>query len=91
MRLYGCGDMGIDTFMCSDIDVINTEIYECTSGAIYFTWTDGINFKDCNIHDVPSPALEFTGCTNITWNDQKLAGDELRYDVKADASLIVVK
>ena len=90
MRLYGCGDMGIDTFMCSDIDVINTEIYECTSGAIYFTWTDGINFKDCNIHDVPSPALEFTGCTNITWNDQKLEGDELTYDVKADASLIVV-
>ena len=90
MRLYGCGDMGIDTFLTNDIDVINTEIYECTSGAVYFVWTNGINFQDCNIHDVPSPALEFSGCTNITWNGQKLEGDEIRYDVKDDSSLTPV-
>ena len=89
MRLYGCGDMGIDTFMCSDIDVIGTEIYECTSGACDFYETSGINLKDCNIHDVPSPALRFTGCEKITWNGQKLEGKELRYDVKADNTLVV--
>ena len=89
MRLYGCGDMGIDTFMCSDIDVIGTEIYECTSGACDFYETSGINLKDCNIHDVPSPALRFTGCEKITWNGQKLEGKELRYDVKADSTLVV--
>ena len=88
MRLYGCGDMGIDTFMCSDIDVINTEIYECTSGAIYFSCTNGINFKDCNIHDVPTPALWFSECKNITWNGGKLTGEELRYNVKADGTLV---
>ena len=91
MRLYGCGDMGIDAFETDGIDVINTEIYECTSGAIYFSWTNGINFQDCNIHDVPSPALVFDGCKNITWNGQKLEGDELSYDVESDASLTPVK
>ncbi|MBR2820535.1 MAG: right-handed parallel beta-helix repeat-containing protein [Clostridiales bacterium] len=91
MRLYGCGDMGIDTFMSSNIDVIDTEIYECTSGAVDCLMTKGINFTDCNIHDVPSPALSFSGCTNITWNDQKLAGDELRYDVQADGTLIPIR
>ena len=90
MRLYGCGDMGIDTFMCNGIDVINTEIYECTSGAVYFCDTKGINFKDCNIHDVPSPALWFTECKNITWNGKKIEGNDLRYDIKPDGSFVDV-
>ena len=88
MRLYGCGDMGIDTFMCSNIDVVNTEIYECTSGAICFLNTKGINFIDCNIHDVPSPALRFIDCNDIKWNDEELKGNELTFDVQADGTLI---
>ena len=91
MRLYGCGDMGIDTFESNDIDVIETEIYECTSGACDFRDTTGINLKDCNIHDVPSPALAFTNCSNMTWNGQKLEGIYLRYDVKADRTLVTWK
>lgn len=88
MRLYGCGDMGIDTFMCSNIDVVNTEIYECTSGAICFVNTKGINFIDCNIHDVPSPALRFSDCNDIKWNDEELKGNELTFDVQSDGTLI---
>ena len=91
MRLFGCGVMGIDSFMCFGIDVINTEIYECTSGAVYFNLSDGINLQDCNIHDVPTPALTFANCKNMTWNGQELAGDELRYDVEADGTLITVE
>ena len=91
MRLYGCGDMGIDTFMCTDIDVIGTEIYECTSGGCDFYATKGINLTDCDIHDVPSPALRFTDCKNITWNDEKLEGYDLKYDVNADNTLKVWK
>ena len=91
MRLYGCGVTGIDAFMCSGIDVIDTEIYECSEGAVYFSMTHDINFKDCNIHDVPSPALTFSECNNMTWNDQKLEGDWLRYDVKDDGTLKVLK
>ena len=77
--------------MCSGIDVIDTEIYECSEGAVFFSMTHDINFKDCNIHDVPSPALTFSDCNNMTWNDQKLEGDWLRYDVKDDGTLKVLK
>ena len=89
MRLYGCGVTGVDAFMCTGVDVINTEIYECSYGAVYFSMTSDINFKNCNIHDVPSPALTFSDCKNITWNDQNLEGDELRYDVEHDGTLVV--
>ncbi len=90
MSLYGCGDMGIDAFLTDDIEVINTEIYECTSGGVFFSACNGINFQDCNIHHVPSPALYFISCTYVTWNGQKLEGDEIRYDVKDDSSLTPV-
>lgn len=88
MRLYGCGVTGIDTFLCSGIDVTNTEIYECSYGAAYFSVTNGISFTDCNIHDVPSPALTFYDCNNITWNGQELTGNDLRYDVQTDGTLV---
>lgn len=88
MRLYGCGVTGVETFMCSGLDVINTEIYECSYGAAYFSTTSDINFEDCNIHDVPSPALVFNDCKNMTWNDQKLEGAELRFDVNDDGTLV---
>ena len=88
MRLYGCGDIGVIAFLCTDIDVINTEIYECSSNAAYISESDRINFKDCNIHDIPSPALSFDRDKNIFWNGKKLEGEELRYDVKADGTLV---
>ena len=91
MRLYGCGDLGVDAFSSTGIDIINTEIYECSSGAAYFLSTRNINFKDCNIHDVPTPALTFTECWEINWNGKKLEGYDLRYDVKSDGTLTPVE
>ena len=89
MRLYGCGVTGVDTYMSSEINVINTEIYECSYGAAYLAVTSGIHFTDCNIHDVPSPALVFSDCTDITWNGEELKGTYLQYNVEADGTLVV--
>ena len=88
MRLYGCGDLGIETTSCYDIDIISTEIYECSCGAAYFTQTIGINFKDCNIHDVPSPALCFYQCEKRTWNGEKIDYAKWCFDVSPDGTLI---
>ena len=90
MRLYGCGTLGIETYCCNDIDIINTEIYECSNGAAYFRQTIGINFKDCNIHDVPSPALDFYECERRTWNGQKFDFTKYSFDVKPDGTLVAV-
>lgn len=88
MRLYGCGTWGIEYWDGSDLDVINTEIYECSMGGVYSDRSKGINFKDCNIHDIQSPALALRECENITWNGQSLNGAYLNYDVKSDGTLI---
>jgi len=88
MRLYGCGDIGIDAQFCSDIDVVDTEIYECSSSAGLFRDTVRISFKDCNIHDIPYTDLEFIDCENVTWNGERHIGSHMLFEVKADGTLV---
>ncbi|MBP5775291.1 MAG: right-handed parallel beta-helix repeat-containing protein [Clostridiales bacterium] len=88
MRLYGCGVNGVETNSCYDINIVNTEIYECSSEAGWFTQTNGIHFVDCNIHDVPSPALVFYGCSDNTWNGQRMDPLKWRFDVKPDGTIV---
>ena len=88
MRLYGCGDTGITAEFCSDIDVVNTEIYECSSSAGFFKNTIRISFKDCNIHDIPSTDLEFFDCENVVWNGERHIGSYMLFEVKSDGTLV---
>ena len=81
MRLYGCGILGIQASNCTTISVMRTEIYECSQGAAQFFQTDGINFVDCDVHDVPSPAFRFTECGDKVWNSVPLSGLNGMYDV----------
>ena len=88
MRLYGCGDTGITAESCSGIDVVNTEIYECSSSAGLFRDTIRISFKDCNIHDIPYTDLFFIDCENVTWNGERHIGSYMLFEVKADGTLV---
>ncbi len=88
MRLYGCGILGIQTSNCATMSVLRTEIYECSQGAANFFQTDGIVFEDCDIHDVPSPALVFNDCGDKTWNGEPISGLGGVYDVDAAGALI---
>ena len=87
MRLYGCGILGIQTSQCRTLSVLRTEIYECSQGAGHFYATEGIRFEDCSIHDVPSPALNFTDCENTTWNGDSVDSWSSSYNVADDGSL----
>ena len=88
-RMYGCGILGVETSNCANVFIIDSEIYECSQGAANMSWTDGISFINCDIHDVPSPALAFYQSYNITWNGQPLtSGDDYSvYDVDADGNI----
>ena len=88
MRLYGCGILGIQTSRCSSIDILRTEIYECSQGGGMFFQTDGIRFSDCSIYDVPSPALVFRESGDKTWNGEPINGLKGEYDVGTDGALI---
>ena len=84
MRLYGCGVLGIQTANCARLAVLKTEIYECSQGAGQFFQTDGIAFDSCDIHDVPSPALTFTECTDKTWNSEPITEFSGNYDIDSN-------
>ena len=83
-RLYGCGVTGIETQNCDLLTIRGCEIFACSWSAVYMSNTDGISFADCDVHDVPSPALIFTGCGDKTWNGKTLSGPEGYYDVTPD-------
>ena len=69
-RLYGCGTMGINASYARDLKVADTEIYDCSvSGAVLYG-VRGAVFRDCRVHDVPSPMLCFYDCSEVTWNGQ---------------------
>ena len=84
-RLYGCGILGVQCSDCTSFSANGTEIFECSQGAVNMYMTDGIRFVDCDIHDVPSPALCFNGCGDKSWNGEPMIGDY--YDVAMDGSL----
>lgn len=87
-RLFGCGILGIQAANCSDLTLQRTEIYECSDGAGVFYKTGSIIFRDCSIHDVPSPQFVFSGCRYVEWNDEPLTGAQ--YDVGEDGWLVEV-
>ena len=80
MRLYGCGVLGVDASWCTAFRAIGTEIYECSQGGAQMAYTSGIEFIDCSIRDVPSPALFFSFCSDMSWDGKALSGTY--YDLK---------
>lgn len=50
-RLYGSGTYGIAANYSHNINVNDTEIYECTYGLVNLYYTDNATFRDCSMHD----------------------------------------
>ena len=86
MRLYGCGTLGVEAYNCTAFAARSTEIYECSQGGVSMNRTDGIAFVDCDVHDVPSPALSFYMCGDKAWNAEPLTGTA--YDISSDGRAV---
>lgn len=56
-RLFGCGTVGIRAMSCTELQVENTEIYECSSGGAWFYGCSTVRMDGCNIHDIEGMAL----------------------------------
>jgi len=50
-RLYGCGTYGVTTVNSENINVKNTEIYECTYGVVDIFSSSNIFFDNCIFRD----------------------------------------
>ena len=81
-RLYGCGTSGVNAWQCSSLVVRNTEIFECTWCAAYMSNCDVVSFFGCDIHDIPSPALQFESCADVLWNSAPVTNG--MYNVSGD-------
>lgn len=49
--LYGCGTYGISTYSTANMDVTDTEIYECSYGLVNLYVSSGIRFYNCIFRD----------------------------------------
>lgn len=64
--LFGCGILGVEAENCAGINVLNSEIYECSNGGIRMWETDNINIDKTTFRDLGGEELMFLNCRNIT-------------------------
>ena len=62
--LFGCGIMGITASNCDDMNVSNTEIYDCEYGAVTLNDSNAV-FDNCDIHDNGGPDFQLYGSTAL--------------------------
>lgn len=53
--LFGCGIIGIGAENCEGLEVKDTDIYECSSGAARFYNSTGVVFTGCTVRDCGTP------------------------------------
>ena len=73
--LFGCGVWGIRAEYCREIEIENTEIYSCASGAFTMYQCDAVTMRDIDIHHMPDAITALLyDCTNFEYQG-KLLGD----------------
>lgn len=73
--LFGCGILGVIAWDCADIQVVNTEIYDCTYGAAEIRDCENVIFDNCYVHDCGgNNDFRVSGSTNVVYNGETLDG-----------------
>ena len=70
--LFGCGIMGITASNCDDMNVSNTEIYDCEYGAVTLNDSNAV-FDSCDIHDNGGPDFQLYNSTAIVDGKEQTA------------------
>ena len=70
--LFGCGIMGITASSCVDMNVRNTEIYDCEYGAVTLNDSTAV-FDTCDIHDNGGPDFQLYGSTAVVDGKEQTA------------------
>lgn len=73
--LYGCGILGIQADICSDISVRRCDIYECSYGGIRMSDVNGVQIDDCLFRDLGGSSMNFYECWNVTVDGKTVSGD----------------
>lgn len=80
--LFGCGTIGVQAEACRNLQVVGSEIYECSLAGISLKNTQGAAISGTLIRDIGSelwypdaPFYQCTNCTDVTLDGQSLDGN----------------
>lgn len=76
--MFGCGTMGVDAINTLNLQVINSEIYECSITGIQLDSCENVTIAGTLIRDISNdwmdecPYFELRGSKNVTVDGQPL-------------------
>ena len=70
--LFGCGILGIQARMTSDMLVRGCDIYECSYGGIQMADMVGVTIEGCTFRDLGGDPLYFYNCEEVTVDGEKI-------------------
>lgn len=70
--LYGCGILGVYAEYSKNIQVVNSDIYECSQGGIKMRNTDQITINNNTFRDLGGDETSFISCSNVNLDGQLL-------------------
>ena len=85
-KLYGSGVIGIETYSCNFVKVIDTDIYDCSQNGIYYSNSKKCEFKNCRFYELGYPL--YLNFSSVTFD--KCSFDvEYWYDI--DSNMVKIK
>ena len=80
-RLYGCGTYGVEASNSYAINVVDTDIFECTYGLVNLYNTGNMTFKNCNMHDSRGfDMICIQDCWNILFESCSITDNVVDYE-----------
>ncbi|MBP3685361.1 MAG: right-handed parallel beta-helix repeat-containing protein [Oscillospiraceae bacterium] len=73
--LYGCGILGIQASVSSDITVKHCDIYECSYGGIQMGEVNGVSIENCLFRDLGGDSMSFYDCRNVKVDGESISGN----------------
>ena len=71
--MFGCGVIGLDAQGCTDMTIVNSEIYDCSYGAVDLNMCRNVSFEGCTFRDHSSKQESAVGylfsmesCENVS-------------------------
>lgn len=71
--LYGCGILGVNAFECEGIQVLNSDIYECSYGGIQMMETSDIRIGGNLYWDLGGDTYAFSRCARVFIDDTEVS------------------
>lgn len=72
--LFGCGILGVQARLSSDITVKGCDIYECSYGGISMADVVDVSIESCTFRGLGGYSFSFYDCKNVTINGKAVDG-----------------